>query len=438
MPIFPEFKNGWPFYASQVDVLSEYLTDLKAIADRPRPVTSQHDIPAAGLTGYIQHQYTTLEVQTGDSCTIYYDNNNLGSANGSATFSLSGLGLVVGQVYQVRVEGAGNTIQYFAERYTPSFPTLPTFVNGGPVVSTVELGQLTAAASELINFSNYPYSMFHQIDNDNVHWEKDEDSEFTVYTGYSRHVGNTVHLRLKHRAVALSGGPNGTSSHRSKIVLKIDGQTAWGQVMGNDTVSTLTANLSHEGGNSRHYKTERIEGYIDISSLSLTLGEIYKWEITQKGTGTSKAMDLSTEIYFLANSASGAWSDLPLWEEGEKNITAERLNLYKTAITALHPDSGSPSAPMYYDNHAQWATGRSHRWGHKTKKYLLYVWDGDGTAAIVAAPGSGLGVKSNLRNESGVRAADLDRIRDMYYGDMLHVDDTYCAILTDDISQYSA
>lgn len=56
--VLPTFVNGQPFSASQMNVLSEVLRSVKAIADKPRHPFRE---AGAGATGYIQHQQDTLE-----------------------------------------------------------------------------------------------------------------------------------------------------------------------------------------------------------------------------------------------------------------------------------------------------------------------------------------------------------------------------------------
>jgi hypothetical protein len=396
-------------------------------------------LPAAGITGYIQHQYTDLEVQTSGAITVSYNGNNLGSVSGLQSLGLGGLGLVVGKVYPITLTGSGNSIQWFSERYRPAYVAPPTYADG-TVFTEVELSQTGDAINKLINYSNFPFPLFHQVEKKESYWRKDVDSPLTVFTGYGRVTGDEIEFRYKHTATAL-GGSAGTNSHKSRIEIKINGQRAWRHAFGQDGGPNVTADLQYEGGqHARRRKITWVNGFADISSLGLSLGTIYKWEVILDGTGTSKGMDLTAQVYWLASRpASGAaWSALPLWPEGGNNISATNMALYKTAIERLTPNSGAAVSPLYYDNFAQFTAGQTHRWGYKYKKYIVYVWDGKGTPTVVIAPDSGLGLKGDLAAITGARVADLDRLPGLFYGDLIHVDDVYFAVLTDDVSQLSA
>lgn len=427
--IMPTFIVGQPFSASQMNDLSRYLRTVKAISDSIRVPFRQI---AVGGTGYIQHAYNRLDYQiSGGTATITIGSNVMTGLTGSGTETMTGL--TAGQVYAVTTSGTG-TIEYLAERLVPSYTTPPTFVDS-TILTAANLNNLADSTDDLINLANAnPQASFAYVRNDDTSWNREDDTIISIWTGWLRYTGDDADFRISHDAQSVL-----TSSMKSVFELYVNGTRIVRRLVNDPVPSGWT--ITSYGGGAHHpggqRSGEHVTGTADLSSLSLTVGNIYKWEIKQEGTGTSKSMDLQMRVYWLGQARSGAsWTDLPSWSEGGVNISAARLNLYRDAINDLHPSAASPSSPMYFDEVVNFVHGASSkRFLMRRSKYLVYRWSGSGRPEIFISPlGLEAGERRGLRAETGTQWVDLDQIG-MRYGDRYYTDDIDVAFEVDDVSQ---
>jgi len=428
MPVMPTFSTGQPFSASLMNDLSQWLRTLKAIADMER-VPFQY--ATGGDTGYIQHAYDDLDWDIATAAvTISYGGQSLGSLGpGTGTFDLSTLGTppTVGQVYTLTTSGSG-TIRYLSERYDPTYTAMSAFVDTN-TLTAAELNAISDRTDELINLANANPASFGYHINSITSWDRDDDSEETIWQGMFRYTGDNAVFRFEHDAQSSS------SSAKSKMSVYVNGTRLVARSVGDATPSGWTISAQHPSPtvSGKHRLGENVTGTADLSGLSLTVGNTYGMSFRQKGVGTSKSMALKSRVKYFATSASGAsWSDLPTWAHGGQNVSAARMNLYRTAIMGLYPGSGGVTAPIYYDNLAQfYLTNQTRRQMKRTQKYLVYIWDGSGRPEL-DFNGTGKALRAGVQTAQWV---DLDRIDGLRYGDHLAIDDIVYAQLTDDVSQ---
>ncbi|MEE8306119.1 MAG: hypothetical protein V3R81_02580 [Gammaproteobacteria bacterium] len=432
----PTFTSGEPFSASKMNDVSRTLRTLKAVADMERVPFREVD---GAATGYIQHAFDTLDYTiTGGTFTVTYAGQSIGNITGDANFDLSTLGTppTVGQVYAVvlTVFSGSPVLRYMAERFEPAYVAPPTFTNG-VTLTAANLNSVADRTDTLINLGNAnPASMIFTT-NDNTSWNREDDTIFTVWRGWLRHTGDDVVFRVSHDAESVL-----TPTMTSVFELYVNGTRAVRRLVNDPIPSgwdiTSYGGGAHNPGGNR--SGEHIRGTADLSSLGLTLGTVYLWEVKQEGTGTSKTMDLHMRLNYIATSASGAsWSDLPTWAHAGQNVSAARLTLYSTAINRLYPGSGSEVSPLYYDNQAQFVfDSDDKRYMRKTQKFLIYRWTGTTTSRpeITSNPIGSIGIKHALRAETGNQWADLDRVQGLGYGDFFFLDDCDYAQQTDDVS----
>ena len=430
--VLPTFVTGQPFSASQMNQLSETLRAIKAVADRPRvPFTET----LAPNTGYIQHAYDTLQYQISGSLTVTYNGNSLGSLSGSGTVSLASLGLTVGAIYIVTITGSG-TLQYLSEVYQPTYSAPPTFANGTTLTAT-NLNALVDRTDTLINLAQTAPGAFPYIYKNQSSWNRG-DSEIIVYRGWMRYTADLIECRFFHSAQA-----SATDRQKSRIKLIINGTEEFSRQRGGAVPSGWTVELTAGDGtvSGSNVRGEFVTAVEDIFLYSLTLGNIYLFEIRQDGTGTNHGMDLKSEIFWLGASAppSGAtapfWADPPTWAEDGTNISAARLNLYRDAINYLFPGSGTETSPVYYDNYVQFATPETKRFMRHFKKYAALVYDGEGTVQAYLNLRGSKGNSYGLTTKDGVAWTDLDKIPNFYYGDYYMIDDVIAAFEVDDVNQ---
>jgi len=489
MPLLPTFSDGDPVSAANLNVLSRALLTAKGVADRPRtPFRALTNDQV--YTGYIYHQYNTLSYRNNSagSITVNYGGTDLGSmlpGNNSYDLSVISPALTAGVVYQVTVTiSGGGQCHWLAETYSPTMQqnpvlTEPTawatstgYVYGNIVThnssyyscstdhtsaaatepgagvswATVwDAGGLPAAninrwadnLDEMVSLGQTQVGIFERAEVDQGGHRRNDPS-ITMYTGYRQHIANRAHVQGYHAATSYR-----TNSQKSSFTLQINGVDAFRHVALSDTatgynnaalpnVAITTGRRGVGGGRNQNYA--EINGYFDLSGLGLTLGQFYKWELFLGGGGTSKSMDVHGRIEWLAAGAdeSEAWANPIKWERHGQNLSAANMNLYTTGIERLFPGSGAENMPLYYENPVQfiWPGGTLRTITH-SKKFLVYVPDGEGTPEVFVA-----GVQPySLKTAAGVQFFDLDKIPYMNYGTRYAVDDVNFALEVDSVSE---
>jgi hypothetical protein len=433
--ILPTFVAGQPLSAAQLNLLSGTLTAIKAVADQD--IMPFREWANDTRTGYIQHQYNTLHYQTaGAGVVVTYNGTALNGGSplvGTGTVDLTSLSLTVGQVYPVIAASSASAdkLQWLAERTTPSYTTTPTF-SDGVAFTAADLNNLVDNTDLLINLANRPPGIHVYTKYREDGWNRNDDSERTIYTGWFRYTGDNFKFRFYHKAKSKKG----QEGNRVPVTrIEVNGTQIYQRRWGDPTEAQI---VTQNDPQSRQ-RAEYVFGTVDISGLSLTAGTLYKVEFFLKGAGTERNMDLTQNIFFISTTASGAtWSNLPQWAHEGTNVSAARMNLYSTAIDRLFPGSGSETSPVYYDNPAQFPwDNQTKRFMRKSKKFLIYRWSTEANSKpeIFTQLYNGFkGQPHALKAESGTLWVDLDKIG-LGYGALFAVDDVGYAVMTGDVSQ---
>lgn len=420
--ITPAFASGELLSASKLTRYNQLLLACKAVADRPRAVAVEV-VPGNGntTTGYLYHQYDSLVYYVEDytNATLTVNGTGVSLTGVSGTADISGLSLTVGQVYTVTLAAASADVKarYIYETHTETYGTGPVSFTGNTAAQvTTNLGIVRNYVDDLINLANVPPTAFVEVSHDEGGWDRVNESEFTVLTGWLRHQADTLQFKYWHQVVS-----GGTSSAKSKITISINGSEAIALRIGDSTYTGATVTLYPTSASVSHGqwgRAETVVGTVDISGLSLTVGTWYKYEIKQKGTGTDKNMDLTFRAEWLAEASnSPTWASLQTWVPGAKTASDTNLNKFVTAINYLHPGAASPTSPIYYDNLVQWYLDDDWHM-NRTGKYLIYRPSGTGKPNVTYG-----GNSFSLVNGTGNLVYDLDKIPNLFDGMRFAIDD---------------
>lgn len=439
--VLPTWRDGDPFSATYANQVSKTLRAVKAVADSTRNPSKELELTDNEIvTGVIQHSYNTLQYTLNNSgtTTITVNGNTLSpaiTASGvtSGSYDLTSLSLIEGNFYPVTVisTSSNTVVRLLYEELTETYSAPPDFSTVAAVDVAANLNQMTDLIRDLVNLAQSPPTTLKRGRSSQSFFQRETDTALVTFAGWLKHIHETMTFRFYHTANA-----GGTASQKSSMLFRVNGTLVFNHQSGNPSTATKTVQriTGTPTGPGQNAKAERVYGTADLSSLGLTVGTFYRWEVTQKAAGTDQGVDLSAQLEWLGevNQSTSSWVNPPKWSHSGQNVNANRLNTWSNDIDLLYPGSGSEESPMYYENHVQWYTpGETTVYLEKRKKYLVYESDGTGTPQIFYGAGS---TPFQLKAATGYQWTDLDSVPGLFYGNRFKVDDVKFAIQTEDVS----